>query len=65
MDRRCLIRADNFPNVCYTKLCELSGRTLRVIQSDTDNLSHHFLCEPIAEALEPAGKEISDAGDPG
>jgi hypothetical protein len=64
MDRRCQIRTSNFSNVCFVKLCELTGKRLHVFQTDNDNLSVHLLCEPITEALgevaqpEPAGKEI-------
>lgn len=54
MDRRCQIKSDNFANVCFVKLCELSGKTLPVYQTDTDNLSIHLLCEPIREAISAA-----------
>lgn len=54
MDRRCQVTTTNFPNVCYVKLCELSGKTLKILQVDTDNLAVHLLCEPIAESIQPA-----------
>jgi hypothetical protein len=57
MDRRCQIRSTNFANVCFVKLCELSGRSLRVFQTDTESLSIHLLCEPITEALVAAVSE--------
>jgi hypothetical protein len=50
MDRRCQIRTTNFANVCFVKLCELTGKRLHVFQTDSDNLSIHLLCEPIIEA---------------
>lgn len=67
MDHRCHIRSNNFPNVCYVKLCELSGRSLKIFQTDPDNLSVHLLCEPITDAItaitdahksQPAGEEV-------
>jgi hypothetical protein len=50
MDRRCLIRSTNFANVCFVKLCELTGKHLQVFQTDRDELSIHLLCEPIQKA---------------
>jgi hypothetical protein len=66
MDRRCQIRSQNFANVCFVKLCELSGKRLGVFQSDSDNLSIHLLCEPITEAIaqEPAGEKVQPGRDP-
>lgn len=64
MDRRCQIRTSNFANVCFVKLCELTGKRLHVFQTNSDHLSVHLLCEPIIEALgesaqsEPPGKEV-------
>jgi hypothetical protein len=68
MDRRCLIRTANFPNVCYVKLCELTGKTLKILQTDSDDLSVHILCEPIPEAIpaiEGTGQHAPGALPPG
>jgi hypothetical protein len=63
MDRRCQIRTTNFANVCYVKLCELSGKTLKILQTDSDNLSVHLLCEPIAESIAVPGAGEHASGD--
>jgi hypothetical protein len=70
MDRRCQIRTTNFANVCFVKLCELTGRRLHVFQTDSDNLSIHLLCEPIQEASgevaqsKPASEEVQPGSSP-
>jgi hypothetical protein len=62
MDRRCQIRSTNFANVCYVKVCSLTGKTLKILQSDSDNLSYHLLCEPIIESI-PASAGQHASGD--
>jgi hypothetical protein len=49
MDRRCQIRSENFDNVCYTKICALAGRTLKVQQTDNEEHAVHLLLEPLIE----------------
>jgi hypothetical protein len=65
MDRRSTIRSGNFANVSYVKLCELSGRTLKIFQTDQDALAVHLLCEPIPEVIHPPRKEVPDRSHPG
>lgn len=47
MDRRSLIRADAFDSVCYTKICALAGKKLKVLQTDREDRAIHLLLEPM------------------
>lgn len=50
MDRRSQIKAGNFKDVCYVKVCALAGRKLNVLQVDTENVAVHLLLEPLTDA---------------
>jgi hypothetical protein len=47
MDRRSQICAESFDSVCYTKVCTLAGKTLKVLQTDREDRAIHLLLEPL------------------